>query len=87
VTQREDGVYLIVGSVEFQEVMRLLDLREPPSGDDLTVAGFILSRLQQLPKPGDQVACGDWRFEVVDIDGQRIDMVLAQRQPDGEARP
>lgn len=84
ITPRADGSYLIGGWVEFPEVMDLLGINEHPSGDYLTLAGFILSRLHQLPKPGDQVECGDWRFEVVDIDGQRIDMVLVRRSPSAE---
>jgi putative hemolysin len=48
----------------------------------VTLAGFILSQLQELPKPGDHVVWAGWRFEVVDMDGRRIDMILAQRQPE-----
>lgn len=80
VTQREDGSYLIDGSVAFPDVARLIGMSEPPSGDYLTLAGFILSQIHQLPKPGDHVATAGWRFEIVDMDGQRIDMVLAQRR-------
>jgi putative hemolysin len=82
ITQREDGSYLIEGSVAFPDVMRLIGMSELPSGDYLTLAGFVLSRLQQIPQAGDHFAYAGWRFEVVDMDGQRIDMVLAQRQPD-----
>jgi len=80
IVQREDGSYLIEGSVTFPDVTRLIGMSEPPSGDYLTLAGFILSRFHQLPKPGDHVEYDGWRFEVVDMDGQRIDMVLAERQ-------
>jgi putative hemolysin len=82
VTQREDGSYLIDASVPFDEVMQLVGAREAPAGDYVTLAGFILSQLHELPKPGDHVAWAGWRFEVVDMDGRRIDMVLAQRQPE-----
>jgi putative hemolysin len=85
VTQREDGSYLIDASVPFSEVMQLVGAREAPEGDYVTLAGFILSQLHELPKPGDHVVWAGWRFEVVDIDGRRIDMILAQRQP--EHRP
>ena len=81
VTQREDGSYLIEASVAFPDVMRLTGISAPPPGDYLTLAGFILSQLHQLPKPGDHVLWAGWRFEVVDVDGQRIDMILAQRLP------
>jgi magnesium and cobalt exporter, CNNM family len=85
VTQREDGSYLIDASVPFSEVMQLVGAREAPAGDYVTLAGFILSQLRELPKPGDHVGWAGWRFEVVDMDGRRIDMILAQRQP--EHRP
>jgi putative hemolysin len=81
VTQREDGSYLIDASVPFFEVMQLIGAQEAPSGDYVTLAGFILSQLQELPKPGDHLVWAGWRFEVVDMDGRRIDMILAQRQP------
>jgi len=80
ITQREDGSYLIDASIPFADVMRLTGIAEAPAGDYVTLAGFILARLGELPKPGDHVVWGGWRFEVVDIDGRRIDMILAQRQ-------
>ncbi len=82
VTQREDGSYLIDASAPFSDVMQLIGAREAPSGDYVTLAGFILARLHELPKPRDHVVWAGWRFEVVDMDGRRIDMVLAQRQPE-----
>ena len=50
-----------------------------PPGDYVTLAGFILAQLHELPKPGDHLSWAGWRFEVVDMDGRRIDMILAQR--------
>jgi putative hemolysin len=82
VTQREDGSYLIDASVSFSDVIQLLGMAEVPSGDFVTLAGFILTQLHELPKPGDHVVWKDWRFEVVDMDGRRIDMILVQRQPE-----
>jgi putative hemolysin len=81
ITQREDGSYLLEASVPFPDVMRLIGISEAPPGDYVTLAGFILSQLGELPKPGDHVGWAGWRFEVVDMDGRRIDMILAQRQP------
>ena len=81
VTQREDGSYLIDASVPFPDVMRLIEVREAAPGDYVTLAGFVLSQLHELPKPGDHFVHGGWRFEVVDMDGRRIDMILVQRQP------
>ena len=79
VTQREDGSYLIDASVPFPDVMQLVGIKEAPPGDYVTLAGFILAQLHELPKPGDHLSWAGWRFEVVDMDGRRIDMILAQR--------
>jgi len=82
ITQREDGSYLIDASVPFPDVLQLMGMSDPPSGDYVTLAGFILAQLHELPKPGDHLVWAGWRFEVVDMDGRRIDMILAQRQPE-----
>jgi putative hemolysin len=84
VTQREDGSYLIDAFVPFSDVMQLIGMAKAPSGDYVTLAGFVLAQLHELPKPGDHFDYDGWRFEVVDMDGRRIDMILVQRQS-GEA--
>jgi len=84
-TRREDGSYLIDAFVPFSDVMQLIGMGEAPAGDYVTLAGFVLTQLHELPKPGDHFICGGWRFEVVDMAGQRIDMILVQRQPDETA--
>lgn len=81
ITQREDGSYLVDASVPFPDVMQLIGVGAAPAGDYVTLAGFVLSQLHELPKPGDHFVWGGWRFEVVDIDARRIDMILVQRQP------
>jgi CBS domain containing-hemolysin-like protein len=80
VTRREDGSYLIQGAVAFPDVLRLIGVSAGPPGDFVTLAGFVLSRLDAIPKPGDHVTWAGWRFEVVDMDGPRIDMMLVQPQ-------
>ena len=79
-TQREDGSYLFDGSIDFRDAMRVVGISQPPSGDYLTLAGFILSHLHELPKAGDHFLWAGWQFEVVDMDGRRIDTILAQLQ-------
>ena len=76
IRQREDGSFLVSGWMpidEFAEFMRFkLD-------DDLeyqTVAGFILEELKHLPELGETFERDGWRFEVIDLDGRRIDKVL-----------
>ena len=56
----------------------LLKLALPARRDYHTVAGFALSGLGRFPRLGDTFEFGSWRFEVIDIDGRRIDKVLAQ---------
>ena len=84
-TQCEDGSYLIDAFVPFSDVMQLIGMGEAPAGEFVTLAGFVLSQLHELPKPGDHFVFGGWRFEVVDRDGRRIDMILVQRRPDETA--
>lgn len=57
----------------------LLRLRPVPSGDYHTVAGFLLDQLEHIPRDGEALAYRGWRFEVIDMDGIRIDKVLATR--------
>ncbi|MGA8963122.1 MAG: hemolysin family protein [Pseudolabrys sp.] len=82
ITQREDGSYLIDASIPFPDAMQLVGIREAPPGEYVTLAGFVLARLHELPKPGDHLLWAGWRFEDVDMDGRRIDMVLVQRAPE-----
>ena len=50
------------------------------NGSFNTIAGFMLSQLSHLPEVGDQFAYEGWRFEVVNLDGRRIDKILATRR-------
>jgi putative hemolysin len=79
--QRDDGSWLLDGQMPVFEVERLLDL-EGLAADDAdytTLAGFVLFQLGHIPAVGETFRWKDWRFEVVDLDGRRIDKVLAQQ--------
>ena len=78
IVQREDGSWLIEGSLPVGELEAELDLELSEEGrtDYSTLAGFVLTRLGRLPHPGDHITWHDHRFEVVDMDGRRIDKVL-----------
>jgi len=79
-TQREDGSWLIDGVMPVSELKARLDIRELPEQDRgryNTVAGLLQSVSGRLLKTGEQVECAGWRFEVIDLDGKRIDKVLA----------
>ncbi len=78
--QREDGSWLIDGVMPVSELKARLDIRELPEQDKgryNTVAGLLQSVSGRLLKTGEQVECAGWRFEVIDLDGKRIDKVLA----------
>ncbi len=78
---REDGSYLIAGDMPVDEFSEALGVRLPERRDYHTVAGFVLDHLAHLPRVGETFDASGWRFEVVDLDGRRIDKVLAQRRP------
>ncbi|MDB5317180.1 MAG: HlyC/CorC family transporter [Rhodospirillales bacterium] len=77
---RHDGSLLIDGMLPSDELRARLDLPELPSaGTYHTAAGLMLALLQRVPKEGDRIAWAGWRFEIVDMDGRRVDKVLAVR--------
>jgi putative hemolysin len=78
---REDGSMLLAGYMPADEMADHLGINLPVSRDYETVAGYILSHLHHLPATGETVDAQGWRFEVVDLDGRRIDKVIASRLP------
>lgn len=77
VVVREDGSCLINGWMAAGDMREKLNLPELPGGNHYdTVAGFILMQLQHIPAVGDYFDWQGYRFEVVDMDGRRIDKVL-----------
>jgi putative hemolysin len=79
VVQREDGSWLVDGLLDVEELKTLLGAAELPDEEDYqSVGGFMVTRLGRLPRVGDSFVWGDFRFEVVDMDGNRVDKVLIQ---------
>jgi putative hemolysin len=79
-TPREDGSWLLDGLMPVSELKARLAIRELPHeerGRYNTVAGLLLSVSGHLPRVGECIETAGWRFEVVDLDGRRIDKVLA----------
>lgn len=74
--QREDGSWLIDGSLPRDDMAAALGIELPEEDDHHTVAGFVLARFGRLPSAGDSTEWNGWRFEVMDMDGRRIDKVL-----------
>ena len=78
--RRDDGSWLIDGVMPVSELKARLDIRELPEesrGRYNTVAGLLQSVSGRLLRTGEKVECSGWSFEVVDLDGKRIDKVLA----------
>ena len=80
VIEREDGSLLIDGMMSAEDAFDRLKLStRPTEGAYHTIAGFVLARLGHLPEVGEHFDYAGWRFEVVDMDGRRIDKLLASR--------
>ncbi len=77
--QREDGSWLLAGWMPADEMADQLGIALPERRNYETVAGLVIGELQHLPETGEAVATMGWRFEVIDMDGRRIDKVLATR--------
>jgi putative hemolysin len=83
--QRDDGTWLLDGLIPAPELKDRLDLKELPDeelGRYNTLAGMIMLLLGRLPHTADKVEWGGWSFEVVDLDGKRVDKVLVSRTVD-----
>ena len=77
---RDDSSWLVDGGMSIDDVERLLKGGNMRSGDDYTtLAGFVLAQLGHLPTTGESFRWRGLRFEVVDMDGRRIDKLLIQR--------
>ncbi|WP_454915760.1 hemolysin family protein [Xanthobacter sediminis] len=79
IVERQDGSYLVAGEAPVDELMELLDVHLPVDEGFHTVAGFALSRIKELPEEGAVFHAHGWRFEIVDMDGRRIDKLLVSR--------
>lgn len=75
--EREDGSWLISGSLSADALSDHLGINLPEDRDYSTVAGFALSVLKHLPETGERFSHGQWRFEIVDMDGRKIDKLIA----------
>lgn len=81
IVQREDGSYLVDGLLPFPEAVERLNLpvgEQLSDGDYETFAGFLLSVLGHIPTAGDTTTWNDYKFEVIDMDGRRIDKILVR---------
>jgi putative hemolysin len=88
--QRDDGSWLIDGMLPVDEFKDLLNLPHLPEEDRIgyqTVAGFVIHQLGAIPTAGTRFSWNDYRFEVVDMDGMRVDKVMVTRENPAEKTP
>jgi putative hemolysin len=79
VARRADGSYLISGTMPADEFSELLGIELPERRSFSTVAGLVLEHLGRIPQTGELFEIQGWQIEVVDLDGRRVDKVLAKR--------
>jgi putative hemolysin len=84
IVQREDGSWLLDGAVDLDVALRTLGAEAIVSDEDRqhfhTLGGLAMVALGRVPRTGDVFERGDYRFEVVDMDGNRVDRILASRK-------
>jgi putative hemolysin len=75
IVKRADGSWLVDGRASIEELKEELGIEETPD-DYHTAAGLALEKLARIPVEGDNFVVGDWRVEVLDMDGKRIDKLV-----------
>jgi len=76
--RREDGAWLVDGLMAIPEAKHVIGIPDVPENEGFhTVAGFVMWQLGRVPKAGDRFEWRGWTFEVADMDGRRIDKVIA----------
>lgn len=90
-TRRADGSWLIDGVMPVSELKARLEIKELPGegrGRYNTAAGLLMAVSGRLPSTGERIGCAGWVFEVVDVDGKRIDKILAtEDKPRTDVKP
>jgi putative hemolysin len=80
--QRDAGSWLVDGTLPIEDLRATIEAIEIPEGEQgtyQTLAGLVMTRLGHVPRTGDRFTWGALRFEVVDMDGRRVDKVLIER--------
>ncbi len=81
-TQRQDGSWLLDGMLEVDEFKELFDFNSLPHEDEYeTLSGFVMASLGRMPQAADQFEWSGYRFEVMDMDGRRVDKVQVTTLP------
>ena len=82
--EREDGSLLIDGSILIDELKDTLKMLFENSEEYTTLGGYVMFRLNKIPQVGDKFRSENYKFEVVDMDGKRVDKVLVQKNTNSE---
>jgi putative hemolysin len=87
-TQRQDGSWLLDGMLGVDEFKEIFDVKVLPHEDEYeTLSGFVMVSLGRVPQSSDQFEWHELRFEVIDMDGRRVDKVLVTTLPQRQATP
>ncbi len=81
-TQRQDGSWLLDGMLPIEDLKEIFNIRRLPDEDEYeTLGGFVMNHLGRVPDPADFFEWNGLRFEVVDMDGNRVDKVMVSLKP------
>ena len=82
--QREDGSWLLDGLLDIVDLKEILDVDELPEEDRIgfqTLGGFVMSQVGSIPTSGHSFDWNGYKFEILDMDGRRVDKVLVSKKP------
>ncbi|MGV8936783.1 MAG: hemolysin family protein [Allorhizobium sp.] len=82
--KRDDGSFLVSGWMPIDEFVDYIRVKIDDDPDYTTVAGFVIDELKHIPALGESFVKNDWRFEVIDLDGRRIDKLLVSPVGQGD---
>ena len=89
--ERHDGSWILSGAASADVLTDQLGLSLPAEREYTTIAGFVLETIQHLPETGERFTFDRWTFEIVDLDGRKIDKLIAcpprRGRDEGEAPP
>ncbi|MBB3590374.1 putative hemolysin [Rhizobium sp. BK529] len=86
IKRRDDGSYLVSGWTPIDEFSEFMNFPLDEDVEYQTVAGLVLEELKHLPELGETFVKNDWKFEVIDLDGRRVDKLLVSALTKDEAR-
>lgn len=82
--RREDGSYLVAGWTPIDEFVDLIRVKIEDEPDYTTIAGFVIDEMKRIPELGESFVKDGWKFEVIDMDGRRVDKLLVTPVGEGE---